>query len=99
MDIEFVSLVEAEPPDAFAVTFDVIYAGETWCRSVILVHGGSAARFAHDEGAIIGASRVALLDLLAAETRPVSFHLRLTPEGTTVLARAVPGCRASRRPD
>lgn len=91
MDIEFVSLVEAEPPDAFAVTFDVIYAGETWCRSVILVHGGSAAQLAHDESAIINASRNALLDLLAAETRPVSFNLRLTPEGPSVVERAVPG--------
>ena len=37
MDIELVSIEEAEPPDAFAVTFDVIYAGETWCRSLVCV--------------------------------------------------------------
>ncbi len=46
MDIEFVSIQEAEPPDAFSVAFDVIYAGETWCRSLVDVEPrrGGAAR-------------------------------------------------------
>ncbi len=34
-DIELVSVEQAGFPDAFTVTFDVIYAGETWCRSVV----------------------------------------------------------------
>jgi len=35
MDIELVSAGEEEPPDAYAVAFDVIYSGETWCRSLV----------------------------------------------------------------
>jgi len=91
MDIELVSIDEAGPPDAFEVTFDVIYAGETWCRSVVCVETAAAAQLERDERALIGAARNALLDLLALEAAPVSFRLRLTPEGTTILARATPG--------
>jgi len=91
MDIEFVSLDEAESPDAFAATFDVIYAGETWCRSVVMVETAMAARLGFEGQAVTGAARDALLELLMAETAPVSFHLRLTPDGTTVLGRATPG--------
>ena len=91
MDIEIVSLEEAEPPDGFAVAFDVIYPGETWCRSCVLVDDVVAARLEREEHAIVRAARDALLELLAVEPVPVSFHLRLTVEGTTVLARAVPG--------
>jgi len=91
MDIELVSLDEAEPPDECAVTFDVIYAGETWCRSLICVDAATVARLERDERAVVGAARDALLELLAIEPVPVSFHLRLTPEGVTVLARATPG--------
>ena len=91
MDIELVSLDEAEPPDVFAVTFDVIYAGETWCRSCVLVDEVVAARAQRDEHAVVGAARDALLELLALEPTPVSFYLRLTSKGTAVLARATPG--------
>jgi hypothetical protein len=91
MDIELVSIDEAEPPDVFAVTFDVIYAGETWCRSLVRVESAVAARLERDERAVIGAARDALLELLAVEAAPVSFHLRLGTEGSTVLARAAPG--------
>jgi hypothetical protein len=91
MDVELVSIDEAEPPDAFEVTFDVIYAGETWCRSVVCVETAVVARLERDERAVIGAARDALLELLAVETAPVSLHLRLAPEGTIILARGTPG--------
>ncbi|MGB9881000.1 MAG: hypothetical protein ACPLRM_09585 [Anaerolineae bacterium] len=90
-DIEFVSLQQAESPDAFAVVFDVIYAGETWCRSLVTVERTVAARLEWDEKAVVGAARDALLELLGVEAAPVSFHLRLTAEGCAVLARATPG--------
>jgi hypothetical protein len=91
MDIELVSIDETESPDAFAVAFDVIYAGETWCRSLVRVESAMAARLERDERAVIGAARDALLDLLSVEAAPVSFHLRLGTEGPTILARATPG--------
>jgi hypothetical protein len=91
MDIELVSIQEAEPPDAFAVVFDVIYAGETWCRSLVSVDAAAAARVGHDEYAVIRAARHALLDLLSLETAPVSLHVELGAEGVTVLARGTPG--------
>lgn len=91
MDIELVCMDEAEPPDAFEVTFDVIYAGETWCRSVVCVEIAVAARLERDERAVIGAARDALLELLAVEAAPVSFHLRLELDGPTILARGTPG--------
>lgn len=91
MDIELVSIDEVEPPGVFTVTFDVIYAGETWCRSQVDVDTAAAARLERDERAVIRAARDALLELLAVEPAPVSFHLRLTTEGCSVLARAAPG--------
>lgn len=91
MDIELVSIQEAQPPDAFSVAFDVIYAGETWCRSVVDVDSAEAAYFGRDERAVVTAARDALLDLLAVEAAPVAFHLRLGVEGTTVVARGRPG--------
>ncbi len=90
MDIELVSIQEAEPPDAFSVAFDVIYAGETWCRSIVDVDGAGAVRLGRDEQAVVRAAREALLDLLAVEPGPVSFHLRLGAEGPAVLAKARP---------
>ena len=77
MDIEFVSIQEAEPPDAFSVAFDVIYAGETWCRSVVDVNATAAAGLGREEQAVVWAARNALLDLLAEEPAPVSLHIRL----------------------
>jgi hypothetical protein len=91
MDIEFVSIQETEPPDAFTVAFDVIYAGETWCRSIVDVDTAEAARLGGEEHAVIRAARGALLDLLGPEPAPVSFHLRLEAEGPVVLAKARPG--------
>ena len=91
MDIEFVSLDQAELPDAFSVTFDVIYAGETWCRSVVMLETAVAAGLAFEGQAVTAVARDALLELLMCEAGPVSFHLRLTTEGTTVLGRGTPG--------
>lgn len=90
MDIEFVSIQEAEPPDAFSVAFDVIYAGETWCRSIVDVDTTASAQQDRDEQAIVRAAREALLELLDVEPAPVSFHLRLATDGTAVLAKARP---------
>ncbi len=91
MDIELVGIDEADYPDAFAVVFDVIYAGETWCRSLVWVDADVAVRLERDEQAVIGAARNALLDLLAVETVPVSLQLRLGCGGADVLARGTPG--------
>lgn len=91
MDIELVSVEEAEPPDAFTVVFDVIYAGETWCRSLVWVDDLVATRLHHDERAVTSAARDALLDLLAVEAVPVSFHVRVTTDGPSILARGTPG--------
>jgi hypothetical protein len=90
-DIELVSILEGEPPEAYTVAFDVIYSGETWCRSIVGIETAAAARLDREEYAIVGAARDALLELLAAEPEPISIQLRLTIEGTMVLARAVPG--------
>jgi hypothetical protein len=91
MDVELVSIVEGEPPDAYSVSFDVIYPGETWCRSMVGVGHAVAAGLGREEYAMIRAARDALLEVLAAEVEPTSFELRLTTDGTTVLARATPG--------
>jgi hypothetical protein len=91
LDIDFVSIEEAPPPDAFTVTFDVIYPGETWCRSSVDLDGAVAARLLCEDLRMVAAAREALLERLTAEVRPTSFHLRLTPEGTAVLAQAQPG--------
>jgi hypothetical protein len=90
MDVELVSILEAEAPDAYSVAFDVIYSGETWCRSIVDVDTAEAARLGWDEHAVVRAARGALLDLLAAEAAPVSFHVRLQAEGAAVLAKARP---------
>ncbi len=91
MDIELVSIQEAEPPIAFSVAFDVIYAGETWCRSVVDVDQAGASRLGHDEQAVVRAARAVLLDLLVMEPAPVSFHVLLDAEGPAVLAKGRPG--------
>jgi hypothetical protein len=90
-DVELVSIVEDESPDAYTVTFDVIYPGETWCRSAVAVSSVIAAQVELEERAVVRAARDALLEVLIPELRPVSFQLRLTDQGTAVLARAVPG--------
>ena len=90
MDIELVSIQEAEPPDAYSVAFDVIYAGETWCRSIVDVDTAEAARLGREEHAVVRAAQEALLDLLAVEPAPMSFHVRLGAEGAVVLAKARP---------
>ena len=91
MDVELVSIVDGEPPDAYTVTFDVIYSGETWCRSIIGVDSAVAAGLEREEYGIVRAARDALLEMLATEAEPVSFQLRLATCGTSVLARATPG--------
>jgi DNA-binding LacI/PurR family transcriptional regulator len=91
MDIELVAVQQADHPNAFTVVFDVIYAGETWCRSVVDVGHDAIVVLAGDERAVVSVARDALLDLLAVEPAPVSFHLRIDASGTTVLARARPG--------
>jgi hypothetical protein len=41
VDVELVDVAPAEPPDVAVVTFDVIYPGETWCRSIVYVAPGA----------------------------------------------------------
>ena len=91
MDIEFVAVDEAEFPDAFVVVFDAIYAGETWCRSLVWVDADLAAMLDREERSVVSAARNALLERLAVEPAPVSFELRLGPTGSTVIARGAPG--------
>ncbi len=91
MDIELVSVDPASFPDAFTVAFDVIYPGETWCRSVVDVAHDVAGSMAFEERAAITAARDALLDLLVVEAGPVSFHLRIGLDGTAILAKGRPG--------
>jgi len=93
MDIELVSADEAAFPDAFTVAFDIIYPGETWCRSVVDISAEAAGRMAHDQRVMVSAARDALLELLQVEAGPLSFHLRLEHDRTTVLARGRPGPR------
>lgn len=88
VDIELVDIDVAEPPDALTVTFDVIYPGETWCRSVVFV-AAEAAKAGEDE--VIGEARDALVAVIERQGRPVSVELRLTPDGTQVLAVGSPG--------
>jgi len=90
-DIDFVAIEEAQPPDAVTVTFDVIYGEETWCRSLVDLDTTLAARLLREDLQMVEAARNALLERLALEAVPVSFHLRVTPDGTTVLAQARPG--------
>lgn len=97
MDIELVSAGEEEPPDAYAVAFDVIYSGETWCRSLVRLSPDIAARLDREEASMIARARDALLELLELEARPVSFDMRITAAGTLVLARAYPGEERARR--
>lgn len=92
-DVELVSIVEGESPNAYTVTFDVIYPGETWCRSTVGVSSVIAAQVELEERGVVRAARDALLEVLIPEPGPVSFQLRLTDKGTAVLARAVPGER------
>lgn len=92
-DIELVFVQEVEPRGTLAVAFDVIYAGETWCRSVVWVEPAVTARLEYEEPAVIRAARDALLDLLVAEPGPVALELRLAAEGVSLLARGTPGPR------
>lgn len=87
MDIEFVSLVDAEEPDAFAVTFDVIYGGETWCRSEVLIDRGASSGVGFDQAAAAAMARDALLEMVAVETAPVALQLRITCAGVEILGR------------
>jgi hypothetical protein len=99
-DIELVSIVEGESPDdAYTVTFDVIYPGETWCRSAVGVSSAIAAQVELEERAVVRAARDALLEVLIPEPGPVSLQLQLTDQGIAVLARAVPGERSPRWDD
>jgi hypothetical protein len=73
------------------VAFDVIYAGETWCRSLVGIEAAVAAGVERDEYEIMRLARDALLERLCMENVPVSLHVRLGIEGVTVLARGRPG--------
>lgn len=88
VDIELVDVDVAEPPDSLVVTFDAIYPGETWCRSVVFV-APEVARAGEDE--VIRAARDALVGVIEAAGEPVSAELRLSSQGPHVLALGRPG--------
>lgn len=88
VDIELVGVDVAEPPDALTVTLDVIFPGETWCRSVVFV-APEEARTDRDE--IIRSARDALVAVIESEGEPVSVELRLSPRGADVIAIGRPG--------
>jgi hypothetical protein len=88
VDVELVGIAPAEPPDIFEVAFDVIYPGETWCRSVIAVSSDLA--YAGEEE-LIRQAREALLVVVEREGQPVSVRLRVTSDGTQVVAMGRPG--------
>ncbi len=88
VDIELVGIDAAEPPDALMVTLDVIFPGETWCRSVVFVPP-EEARAGRNE--IIRRARDALVAIIESEGEPVSVELRLSPAGADVLAIGRPG--------
>lgn len=87
VDIELVAVEPADPPDRFVVTFDVVYPGETWCRSLVYVAPGVPV----GEQDLVPIARDALLAFLEQEGQPVSFELRLTDAGAVVLGRRFPG--------
>lgn len=93
IDIELVDLSEAAAPDAIEAIFDVIYPGETWVRSRVLVSplamaalsaGGSAGEGA-GERAVVSAARDALATVLEQASGPLSVELRLTEGAVEVL--------------
>lgn len=87
VDIELVAVESAHPPDRFVVTFDVVYPGETWCRSLVYV----APTVVADEQDLVSLARDALVPFLEMEGQPVSLELRLTPTGPVILGRRLPG--------
>jgi len=87
VDVELVAVEAAEPPDLALVTFDVVYPGETWCRSLVYVTPGVTA----GEDDLVSRSRDALLTFLEREGQPVALEVRLSPEGPVVLDRRLPG--------
>jgi hypothetical protein len=88
IDLELVSVETGEGEAALSVTFDAIYPGETWVRSVVDVTRELAALFEADHRPPVSTARDALLELLQFEVRPVSFHLVLSSEGTEVVQRS-----------
>ncbi len=87
VDIELVAVEQAQPPDRFLVTFDVVYPGETWCRSLVYVAGSVVA----EEQDPVSVARDALVPFLETEGQPVSLELRLTTTGPVVLGRRLAG--------
>lgn len=101
VDVELVGLEEGEGQDAFLVTFDVIYPGETWCRSLVRVTPQAASSLETvtaeappaAEHRVIARARDCLLSLLELESGPSSAEIRLTGEGLVVLALGRPNLR------
>ena len=80
IDIELVDLSEAAHPDALEAIFDVIYPGETWVRSRVLVSRPALAAIsvAENEHAVVSAARDALAAVLERASGPISVEMRLT---------------------
>jgi hypothetical protein len=82
VDVELVEVTAGRPPDLWQVVFDVIYPGETWCRSIVRL----TMDFVEEgELELVGRARDALVAVLERQSGPVSTDIRVTPAGTAVL--------------
>lgn len=88
VDIEPLGVLEAEPPDALEIAFDVIFPGETWCRCVVLVGRDFSYRSEHE---LVSTARDEVVRVIEREGRPVAVRLRLCSSGVEVQAVAAPG--------
>jgi hypothetical protein len=87
VDVELVEVAPGELPDVWTIVFDVIYPGETWCRSLVRL---SPASSQGNELELVGRARDALLAILELQAGPASADIRVAPEGTTVLRLGSP---------
>lgn len=90
IEVELVEVTEADPPDAWIVSFDVIYPGETWCRSLVRL---SPTVSLAQESDLVGQARDALLAVLELQPGPASAEIRVGSEGTEVLRLGTPDLR------
>ncbi|NLT35617.1 MAG: hypothetical protein GXX83_06940 [Gaiellales bacterium] len=103
MDIEVVDAAYVATAEAWLVVFDVIYPGETWCRSEVWLQPDAVRPVAEGGGdpggpgspPLISLARDHLLGHLEAEGAPVSLVVDVTSSGSSVRDRARPGPRPS----
>jgi hypothetical protein len=89
VDIEIVAVEEGVPPGGATVVFDVIYPGETWCRSVVSIVSDGLGPTEE----VVASARDALLLELQKESQPVALELLVSAVGAVVQGRRLPGDR------